>query len=202
MEYQIKRYERDPKTDLAPKSLKAVHPLGKSPVITDGEVTVAESGAIIEYLLDTYGPDFIPEKGSSAYRAYQYWLHFSEGSLMPPLLLNLVFHKIRNSRMPFIAKPVARGIANKVMEMFVTPNIELTLGYIDDHLAKHKWFAGDALTGADFQMSFPLEGSKAAGLVTKEHSHINAFLKRIAERDAYARALKAGGDYLYELKSA
>ncbi len=116
--YEIQRYQRDPKTMLAPPSLRAVHPLGKSPVITDGELTLAESGAIIDYLVGRYGAGRLaPAAGTPEHLRYTYWLHYAEGSAMPPLLLKLVFDKIENSPMPFFVKPIARGIAGKVKRL-------------------------------------------------------------------------------------
>jgi glutathione S-transferase len=195
--YELKAYERETDTSFAPDSLRSVHPLGKSPVITDGAVTLAESGAIIEYLLQTYKADWIPEPGTRAHIQYLYWLHFAEGSLMPPLLMNLVFEKIRSSKMPFVAKPIANAIVNKVVTSFVAPNISRMLQYIDQHLESNTWFAGDLLTGADFQMSFPLEAAHANGLVNDGHRNIKNFLNRVRQREAYERALQKGGDYDY-----
>ena len=109
VEYEIKRYERDPKTNLAPPSLKAIHPLGKSPVITDNGKTIAESAVIIDYLINTYGKDrFMPEVGSDAYNQLQYWLHYAEGSLMPFLVMALIFQKVKSAPMPFFVRPVAK----------------------------------------------------------------------------------------------
>src|ERR1700692_4092101 len=122
--YEVKRYERDAKTMLAPPSLIAIHPLGKSPVIVDGDVTVAESGAIIEYLVDKYGERrLIPPAGSRERLRYTYWLHFAEGSAMTPLLLKLVFDRIEAAPKPFFIKPIARGISAQVIDGFVGPNL-------------------------------------------------------------------------------
>lgn len=196
--YEIKRYERDPKTIRAPKSLKAVHPLGKSPVITDGDITVAESGAIVEYLVRTYGKKaFSPKEDTPEYRDYTYWLHFSEGSLMPPLLMRMLFEKVKTSPMPFFVKPVAKMISNKVLSTFVNPEIKLTMNFIEDYLGTHEWFAGNTLSGADFQMSFPLEASVAAGALGEEYTNIRAYVKRFQARPAYLKALENGGDYDY-----
>lgn len=196
--YEIKRYERDKKTNLAPASLKAVHPLGKSPVITDDGVTVAESGAIIEYLIKKYGNgNYTVSPDAAEHLDYVYWMHFAEGSLMPPLLLKLVFDKVRTSPMPFFAKPIAKTISKKVMSSFVGPSIKGNMDFIENYLADHKWFAGDQLTGADFQMSFPLEASVASGLIDNQRPNIVAYVKRIHERPAYQKALKAGGPYDY-----
>ena len=194
--YDIQRYERDPKTMLAPASLKKVHPLGKSPVITDGDLVVAESGAIIEYLTHTYGKDtLLPEAGGQAWLDYTYWLHYAEGSLMPPLVMRLVFQKVKNSPMPFFIKPVAKGIADKTIATFIGPMIKTHLDFVEAHLAQNTWFLGDDLSAADIQMSFPLEASVARGIVGKDRPHINAWVERAHARPAYQKALEKGGEY-------
>ncbi|WP_421911200.1 glutathione S-transferase family protein [Marinobacter sp.] len=194
--YEIQRYERDPKTMLAPASLKKVHPLGKSPVITDGDLVVAESGAIIEYLAYTYGKDtLLPEAGGQAWLDYTYWLHYAEGSLMPPLVMRLVFQKVKNSPMPFFIKPVAKGIADKTTATFIGPMIKTHLDFVEAHLAQNTWFLGDNLSAADIQMSFPLEASVARGIVGKDRPHINAWVERAHARPAYQKALEKGGEY-------
>lgn len=196
--YEVKRYERDRKTNLAPESLKKVHPLGKSPVITNENITVAESGAIIEYLVGEYGDGLLSVGNDQEQnRAYQYWLHFAEGSLMPPLVLKLVFERVRKSPMPFFAKPIAKSISQKVMKTFVSPTIKQNLTFIDDYLAKNEWFAGNKLTGADIQMSFPLEACVASGVAGEQYPNIVSYVKRIHERPAYQKALAAGGPYSY-----
>ena len=195
-DYQVKHYQRDKQTQLAPKELFNVHPLGKSPVITDGEITVAESGAIIEYLAQTYAKQMIPQNNTEAYRQYIYWLHFSEGSLMPQLLLKLVFDKIKTAPMPFFVKPIAKGIANKVLNGYTLPNIKNNMDFIESHLAQSKWFAGEIFTGADIQMSFPLEASMAR-VNTDAHPHTKAFVDRIHALDNYKKALVKGGPYDY-----
>jgi len=159
--YEIKRYARDAKTMLAPPELRAVHPLGKSPVITDGSNTVAESGAIIEYVLDRYGDGRLrPALGSEDRLRYTYWLHFAEGSAMPPLLMKLVFDRIEASPMPFFVRPIARGIANNVKTNFILPNLERHLAFMEGELAARDWFAGPDFSAADIQMSFPVEVSR------------------------------------------
>ena len=196
--YEIKRYERDPKTIRAPKSLRDVHPLGKSPVITDGDITVAESGAIIDYLIRTYAKEtFSPDEQSAEFRDYQYWMHFSEGSLMPPLLMRMLFEKVKTSPMPFFIKPVGKMIADKVLSTFVNPEISLNMGFVEQYLGQHTWFAGDKLSGADFQMSFPLEASVAAGAINHKYPNILAYVKRFQARPGYLNALEKGGDYDY-----
>ena len=203
VEYEIKRYERDPVTIRAPKSLQAIHPLGKSPVIQDGDIIVAESGAIIEYLVRQYGSkQFLPEENSQTYRDVIYWLHFAEGSLMPPLLMKMVFDKLKQSPMPFFVKPIAKQISDKVMKTFVSPEIKLLLEYIDNYLSERTWFVGEHLSGADFQMSFPLEACVARGTVDQNYPNILAFVQRFQSRAAYLAALERGGDYDYGPTSA
>jgi glutathione S-transferase len=196
IDYQIKHYQRDSKTQLAPQELFDVHPLGKSPVITDGDVTVAESGAIIEYLAQNYGKDLIPELGTDEYRQYIYWLHFAEGSLMPQMLLKLIFDKIKTSPMPFFVKPIAKGIANKVIDGYVGPNIKSNMKFIENHLNENIWFTGDKLSGADIQMSFPLEAAMA-GNKSGGYPAIQKYVDKIHSRSAYKKALEKGGPYDY-----
>ena len=195
--YEIKRYERDPKTMLAPPELRAVHPLGKSPVITDAGQTIAESGAIIEYLVEKYGEGsgLKPAAGTPERLRYTYWLHYAEGSAMPPLLLKLVAQRIGTAPMPFFAKPIARKIAATLQSSFINPQLKLHFGYMDNELSKTGWFAGDTFTAADVQMSFPLEaGSARAGMKGRTPA-IDDFLQRIHARPAYQRALERGGVY-------
>ncbi len=195
LEYDIKRYQRDPATALAPEALRAVHPLGKSPVLTDGGLTLAESGAILEYLVDRYGGGgFAPPVGSPERRRYTYWMHFAEGSAMPYLVMKLVFDRIESAPMPFFARPVARAIAGKVKKSFVMPNIERNLAHAERELAAGEWFAGRDFSAADVQMSFPLEAA-AARADLSSHPRITAFLARIHERPAYRRALDRGGEF-------
>ena len=196
LEYEVKRYQRDPKTMLAPASLRAVHPLGKSPVITDDGNTVAESGAIIEYLIERYGNGrLVPAAGSPERLRWTYWLHFAEGSAMSPLLLKLVFDKVESGPMPFFIKPVARAIAQKVKKSFVNPNIKQQLDYMESELGRQEWFAGAEFSAADIQMSFPLEAAGARGGLDASRPKLTAFLQRIHARPAYQRALERGGPY-------
>lgn len=197
VEYQIKHYQRDPQTMLAPPELRAVHPLGKSPVITDGELTLAESGAIIEYLAERYGQGLLPAAGTPERLRCNYWLHFAEGSAMPPLLLKLVFDKIESSPMPFFVKPIARGIAGKVKGSFINPALKQNLDYLEGELGKSEWFAGDTFSAADIQMSFPLEAAASRAGLDASRPKLKAFLERIHARPAYQRALERGGEYAY-----
>ena len=194
--YEIQRYQRDPETQLAPPELRAVHPLGKSPVITDGPVTVAETGAIVEYLLDTYGQGRLrPAPGTPEALRYRYWLHFAEGSAMTPLLLTLIFDRIANGPMPFIVRPVARAISHKVMDLLVRPNITRQLDYMEAELGRSPWFAGDELSGADIMMSFPLEAAAQRAGLDARRPKLMALLDRIHARPAYKQALARGGRY-------
>lgn len=198
LDYEIKRYARDPKTQLAPPELKAVHPLGKSPVITDGEQVIAESGAIVEYLLKRYDAkqQFSPAPESPEAITHAYWLHYAEGSLMPFLLLKLIFEKVERAPLPFFIKPIAKTISKNVHAAFITPNLETHLPFIEQHLKKTGtgYLVTDHLTGADIQMSFPLEAAQSR-LDLTSYPQINTFLKTIKARDAYKRALERGGPY-------
>jgi len=196
LDYEVKRYERDAKTMLAPPALLAVHPLGKSPVITDGDLTLPESGAIVEYLVDRYGGGrLVPPVGTRERIRYSYWLHYAEGSLMPPLLLKLVFTRVPQAPMPALVRPVVRRIADGVRQQFVEPQIKLHLDYVEGELGKTAWFAGDEFTAADIQLSFPIEGAASRGGLDASRPKLFAFLERIHARPAYKRALERGGPY-------
>jgi glutathione S-transferase len=196
--YEVKRYQRDPATMLAPPELIAVHPLGKSPVIVDGAVTVAESGAIIEYLIEHYGGGrLIPPVGTPERLRYTYWLHYAEGSAMPPLLLKLVFDRVENGPVPWPISIVARRIAATVKSAFIGPQLKLHLDYMEAELAAHAWFAGAEFTAADVQMSFPLEAAASRAGLDAGRPHLTGFLERIHARDAYKRALERGGPYAF-----
>jgi glutathione S-transferase len=194
--YEIVKYERDPKTMLAPKELEAIHPLGKSPVVVDGGNTLAESAAILEYLIETHGKGRLaPAHGTPAYTDYRYFMHYSEGSLMPYLLLRLIFRKVKSAPMPFFVKPIAKKIANTVSGQFVDPNLTRHLKFLNDHLAKHTWFAGDELSAADIQMSFPVESAVARAGDLADVSKLADFVKRIKDRPAFQKAIERGGPY-------
>ena len=194
--YEIKRYERDPKTMLAPPALREVHPLGKSPVISDGELVLAESGAIIEYLVDKYGGGrLVPPACTPARLRYTYWLHYAEGSAMTPLLLKLVFDRVESGPMPFFVKPIARAIASKVKQSYVLPQIAQHLDYLEAELNQADWFAGEVFSAADIQMSFPLEAAAARAGLDQRRPRLMDFLQRIHARPAYQRALERGGEY-------
>ena len=194
--YEVRRYERDPKTMLAPESLRAVHPLGKSPVITESGLTIAESGAIIEYLIERHGGGGLkPPAGTPERLRYTYWLHFAEGSAMAPLLLSLIFGRLPRQPMPFFVRPIARGICSKVLETFVGPQLKTHQKFMEGELEKSTWFAGEEFTAADIQMSFVVEASAARGGLDHTLPKLMAWLERIHARPAYNRALERGGPY-------
>jgi glutathione S-transferase len=196
--YEIEKFQRDPKTMLAPPELVRVHPLGKSPVVTEDGITVAETGAIVESLLDTYGAGLLrPPAGTEARRRFTYWLHFAEGSAMPPLLLKLVFDRIESGPMPFFVKPIARGIARKVKGLTIEPNLKRQLDFMESELTAHEWFAGNEFSAADVQMSFPIEAAKQRAGLDASRPKLIQFLKKIHARPAYQRALERGGPYSF-----
>jgi glutathione S-transferase len=193
--YQIQKYQRDAVTLLAPPELKRIHPLGKSPVITDGTITVAESGAIIEYLLDTYGQGRLrPQHGTPAHRAYTHWLHYAEGSGMPPLLLKLIFQRLPQGPVPALLRPLVRAIASRAQSSYIDPQLKLHIDYWESELKKQSWFAGEEFSAADIQMSFPVEAAAARSGIPLG-PHLVGFLARIHAREAYQRALSAGGAF-------
>ncbi|BDW99277.1 glutathione S-transferase family protein [Maricaulis maris] len=195
LDYEIKKYMRDETTMRAPKALRDIHPLGKSPVITDGEIVVAESGAIVEYLVDTYAPALKPEAGTAVHRDYVYWMHFPEGSLMTPLLIKLLSDQIDKSKAPFFAKPIIRQVAKKMRDSFVNPELESLFGFIDTKLEGREFIAGDSFSGADIQLTFPLEAAAARGGVDSRHPNIMAYVARMQARPAYKAAIERGGAY-------
>ena len=194
--YEIKRYQRDAKTMLAPPELRAVHPLSKSPVIQEGAVTLAESGAILEYLVERHGAGrWAPAPGTPERLRYTYWMHFAEGSAMPPLLLLLIFNRIEKGPMPFFIRPVARAIARRAKSSFVQPNVERILDFMEGELGNSDWFAGAQFSAADVQMSFPLEAAQVRGGLDAKRPRLMGFLERIHARPAYRRAIEKGGAY-------
>ena len=193
--YEIVKYQRDPKTMLAPPELKQIHPLGKSPVITDEGRTIAESGAIIEYLVERYGKGrFAPPRDTDERLRYTYWLHYAEGSAMPPLLLKLIFRRLPESPMPGLIRPIVRKISQGVQDKLVDPQLKTHVKYWNDELGRSNWFAGAEFTAADIQMSFPVEAASArSGLELGDQ--LKAWLERIHARPAYQSAVKRGGEF-------
>ena len=180
--YEVIRYQRKPNM-LAPSELKRVHPLGKSPVIDDHGKKLAETGLIIEYLVESYAPDFAPPRQSDLYWRYKYWLHYAEGSLMPPLLLKLVIGRL--------------GLLGLPARKFVDAQIKLHLDFLESELGTSPWFVGDRFSAADIILSFPLEAATARGGLDETRPKLFDFLRRIHVRPAYQRALEKGGPYRY-----
>lgn len=192
--YRIEFYERNKKTLLAPPALKKVHPLGKSPVVVDGDLVLAESGNIMETLVERHGEGRLaPTPGTPERQRWRYWLHYAEGSLMPPLLMKLVFDQVEKA--PLIVRPVAKAISAKVNAAFIRPNLKTHLDFLEAELAKSPWFAGEAFSAADIQMSFPLEAAAARAGLDHRHPRLMDWLERIHARPAYKAALEKGGPF-------
>lgn len=198
VDYEIQRYDRDRTTGLAPPELFAVHPLGKSPVITDDGVTVAESGLIVEYLIEKYGNGrLMPEIATPEYLQFRYWIHYAEGTFMPLMIISLILTRIETAPMPFFLKPVARKIAEKTRAAYSGPNTKLNLDYLESTLQNSTWFCGAEMSGADIMMSFPVETAATRTNLTINYPALEEFRQRIRKRPAYERALEKGGPYIY-----
>ena len=196
LDYEVIRYERDPETRLAPDALRAVHPLGKSPILEEDDIIVAETGAIIEYVIETHGGGRLkPAKGTPEARAWTYWMHYAEGSAMPPLLMKLVFQMLPQNANALV-RPMVKAIASRTQDSFIDPRVREHVEFWDSSLAPTGWFAGGAFTAADIIMSFPLEAA-ADRSIAGQYPNISGFLTRIHERPAYQRALERGGPYAY-----
>jgi glutathione S-transferase len=195
--YEVKRYQRDAKTNLAPKELLAVHPLGKSPVVEDGAV-YAETGAIIEHILETYGAGRLePRRGTDEWRRYRYWMHAAEGSYMPPLVMALVLGRMETAPMPFFAKPIARRLVAGVRDGYLGHTTRALFQYLDAELGKSAFLAGAELTAADIMMSFPAEAALSRVEALKSSKNLKAYVDRLHARPAYKRALERGGPYAF-----
>ncbi len=196
VDYDIKRYKRDKVTSLAPPELIDIHALGKSPIITDGDVTVAESGAIVEYLVGKYDDGhLLPAEATPERAAYTYWLHYAEGTFMALMIVSLIMNRIETAPLPFFAKPIAKGIVGKVRGGYLDPNVKRNLGFMEATLAKSTWFCGAQLTAADCQMSFAIEAAEVRTNLTESYPNLAAFLERMRARPAYQAALEKGGPY-------
>lgn len=191
--YEIAHYQRQ--ADMrAPSELRAIHPLGKSPVVTDNGNVVAESGAIIEYILDTAGNGRLrPPQGSPERLRYTYWMHYAEGSAMPPLVMKLLV-TLMPRRAPVLVRPLVRRVSQALTRV-IDPQLKAHMALWEEALSRHEWLAGDAFTAADIQMSFPLEAAAARAGLAQGHPKAMAFLARIHARPAYQRALQKGGPY-------
>ena len=194
--YEIKHYQRDANTMLAPPELRSVHPLGKSPVVTDGGATLAETGAIVDYLVDRAGGRLRPAAGTPERLRWTFWMHYAEGSLMSPLLMKLVLNTMA-ARSPALLRRFVRAMTGKTQIGFVDPQLKTHFDFIEGELGKSEWFAGAEFSAADVMMSFPLEaGARRAGAF-EGRPGIAAFVERIQARSAYKRALEKGGPYAY-----
>jgi glutathione S-transferase len=198
--YELKVYPRDPKTRLAPAALKQIHPMGKSPVITDGDLVVAESGAILEYLMERYAQPAaqadapaLTQPGTPEHMQCRYWMHFAEGSLMNWLVMKLVFMTIPKQPMPFFVRPIARALCKQVQQRLIDPNVAGATAFIESHLSRNAWFAGERLTVADVQMSFAVSALMARGDQAARCPAIAAYVRKMEARPAYQRALAKGG---------
>lgn len=195
-DYEIKIYKRDPVTSLAPKSLEKIHPLGKSPVITDGDVTVAESGAIVEYLMDNYSDGRLrPADDAQAKRDYTYYMHYAEGTMMPLLIIALLLNRVDTAKMPFFIKPIAKGITGKIRDSYLDRNLAANMAFMEAELTRKAWFTGAQLTAADIQMSFVLEGLAVSIDLSANFPKMAQFLERCHAMPAYKRGLERGGPY-------
>lgn len=186
--YRTEVLERHAETHLAPGALRALHPLGKSPIIVDGDLVLAESGAIVEYLITRYGQHsgLRPATDEAGYSQYLFWMHYAEGSLMPLLLMSLVFRKIDEQPMPFFVRPIAQKITAGVRGSFINPQLDLHLQFVEQSLQGRSWLLGDRLSGADIMMSFPLQVTLSrAG---QDLPSITAYVRRIESEAAYRRA--------------
>lgn len=194
--YDIVPHLRDPQTNLAPPSLRALHPLGKLPVIVDGDLTLAESGAIVDYILDRYGAGRLaPARGTPEYLRYTYWMHYAEGSAMQPLVLKVVFDQIEAARMPFFARPIARAIAGGMKRRFIQPELDRHLDFLEAELGDSPWFAGADLTAADIMLSFPLQAAVARCGLDARRPKLIDFVARVEARPAFRRSVERGGPY-------
>lgn len=193
MEVEFVQFERDPATLLAPEEVRRIHPLGKLPLLRDGDRVLAESGVIIDYLIQTYGQGrLMPARDHADYWEYQRWLHYAEASLMPLLLLDLVFARVVRAPVPFFIKPVLRKVSGNVHESFIDPQLALQLAHVNEALAGRRWFMGDELTGADVMMSYPLQAA-AARVGVDAYPNITAFVARIEADPAWQRVVARAG---------
>ncbi len=200
LDYEVRSYMREGLGGSAPQSLRQIHPLGKAPIIEDGDLVLAESGAIIEYLLQRHGQDtsrtpLVPPPDAPDHIRYLYWLHYAEGSGMPNLLLKVVFDQIETGPVPFFVRPVVRGLARAIKSALVMPQLTLHLDHMEAELARSLWFAGPSFTAADIQMSFLVEGMAAKAGLDATRPHLMAYLDCIHARPAWARAVERGGPY-------
>ncbi|MAK63059.1 MAG: glutathione S-transferase [Ponticaulis sp.] len=192
-DFQVKTYKRNPKTNLAPEDYKALHPLGKAPVVTDGDITLAETGAIVEYFLDKFPNSTLrPHIGTPERIPYQYWMHASEGSLMSLLVLGLFLTRMETAP-PFPIKQAVQIVTKKIRGFYHTPSLTSMYEYMNAELSQRTWFAGATLTGADIMMSYPVEAAAGRAGLDDRYPNILAWLERVQALPAYQRAVETGG---------
>lgn len=197
LEYNIEHYKRNKKTNLAPPELKKIHPLGKSPIVTDADNVLAETGAIIEYFVNKY-PDknLKPPVDSPEHLRYTYWLHSAEGSIMPLLVMKLIFGVI-SSKSPFFVRPIAKAISGQVNQSYILPGLNNMFAFIEGELSRSAWLAGDKFSAADIIMSNAIEGAIAQGVIsTEQHPKIYDFVARVQKRPAYLKSVEKGGSFI------
>jgi glutathione S-transferase len=198
LEYDIKKYKRDPKTGLAPKDLRKISSLGKSPVMEiDGEI-LPESGAIFQYLLTKYDTEFNwhPKTDSPSYKDFNFWLHFAEGSLMPPLVMKFIFSTIE-TKVPFFIRPLPKLIFKGIDIAYLDHTLRYILEFIEKHLTTHQYFLGEKFSAVDIMMSFPLEALASSQIELSAYPNIRTHVQNLKTREDYKKALKVGGEYAY-----
>lgn len=196
VKYKLIVHDRDPATRLADEEVKKLHPLGKLPLLVDGEKTFAESAVILEYMARQFAPQWLIEPTGSDYWAFQYWMHYAEASMMPPLLIRLIFSMLRGDAVPALVRPLTKRVADQVDKSFTNPQIQTHFRFVDDYLSRNEWFAGPTITIADVQMLFPLEATLAKKSIRLEtFPNVVAYVTRLQSRPAYQAALKKGGPY-------
>ena len=196
LEYEVVVYKRNQKTNLADPALLKIHPLGRSPVLTDGDLTLAESGAIIEYLGNTYGDGALVPQDPDSLRNYRYWLHFAEGTMMPFLVVKKAF-QVAQSKVPGLLRPLLMAVPNKMEQVYFGKANKENIAFVEQYLEDKDFFAGETLSGADIMMSFPLEA-----LLTRVSNlkvdNIQAYVQKIQSRPAYQKALQTASiPYVY-----
>lgn len=198
VEYELKQYQRQ--GIFAPDEMKKIHSLGKAPILQDDDLILTESGAIVDYLITTYGQGkFAPPRQDTHYWHYQRWLHYAEGSLMPFMIMALVFYKIEHTKMPFFVKPIAQKISQNTHHNFLNPQVALHLKHIDDELNGKTWLMGEDLTGADIMMSFALLGAKMRYDISP-YPNILRYLQQIECEPAYQRAIQKAGEPMLNMR--
>lgn len=194
IDYELKTYQRDKKTSLAPKEMMKIHPLGKSPMIDDDGHVFVETGVILEYVIETYGRGaLMPALETDAYWRCKYWLHAAEGSYMPPLILELFVGRIESAPMPFFAKPIAKRLGKAIRDAYLTHTTQVHFNYLDTELGRSEWLAGNQFSAADIMMSYPVEAALGRAKGVERFKNLEPYLSRLKARPAYQRAIERGG---------